>query len=109
MTTQMSRAEVDALPPTYELPVLGAVLGLSEPSVRKAYRSGELAGAGIRVVKFGARYVVIGETVREFLGLPPVPARSKAPRSTPGGGRPTGEGMRPARRLRAAGGGDGPG
>jgi hypothetical protein len=105
----MTREEILALPPRTDLRTLGRALGLSEPTVRDCRRRGELERAGIKVVPFGAKYVVVTESLLEFLGIrPAVGASSEASgRSAPGRARPIGEGVRQARRLRAAGSGDG--
>lgn len=109
-TAAMTRDELLALPPRTDLRTLGRALGLSEPTVRGCQRRGELEEAGIKVVRLGAKYVVVTETLLEFLGMRPAAGASgeELARSAPGQPVPIGEGMRPARRLRAAGGGDGP-
>ena len=67
----LSRAEILALPPTHGLPVLGQILGVSEPVIRARARNGELDKLGIKVVKLGAQYRVITSTVHAFLGIHP--------------------------------------
>jgi hypothetical protein len=69
MTAPMSREQVEALPPAIDLPTLGRVLGLSEPTVRACQRNGDLERAGIRVVKLGAQYRVVTASVLAALGL----------------------------------------
>jgi hypothetical protein len=69
MTKPMSRAEILSLPPTMNLPTLGRVLGLSEPTVRERERQGELEALGIKVVRLGAQYKVVTASVLAFLGI----------------------------------------
>jgi hypothetical protein len=71
VTAPLSRAEILALPPTHGLPVLGRILGVSEPVIRERARRGELAELGIKVVKLGAQYRVVTASVWAFLGLDP--------------------------------------
>ena len=68
---QLSRREVLAQPPTMSLATLAQCMGKSEPTIRKAHRSGELATLGIRVNKLGSTYVVVTESVWTYLGLSP--------------------------------------
>jgi hypothetical protein len=71
VTAPLSRAEILALPPTHDLPTLGRALGRSEPTIRQANRSGELEQLGIKVVRLGAKYLVITESLWNFLGIAP--------------------------------------
>jgi hypothetical protein len=68
---QLSRREILGLPPTMSLATLAMCMGKSEPTIRKAHRSGELAAAGIRANKIGSTYVVITASVWDCLGLSP--------------------------------------
>jgi hypothetical protein len=85
MTGPMSRAEFEALPPAIDLPTLGRVLGISEPTVRECRRNGDLERAGIRVVKFGAQYRVVTASVKAALGL--AGSASTAPAGSNGAGQ----------------------
>ena len=67
----LARAEILALPPTHGLPVLGQILGVSEPVIRAHARNGELDELGIKVVKLGAQYRVVTSSVWAFLGIGP--------------------------------------
>ena len=69
MTAPMSRETILALPPSIDLRTLGRVLNRSEPTIRTAARSGELEQLGIKIVKIGAKYLVITASVWAFLGL----------------------------------------
>jgi hypothetical protein len=69
MTAPLSRAEILALPPAIDLPTLGRVFGVSEPTIRQANRSRELERLGIRVNRIGAQYRVITASVWAYLGL----------------------------------------
>ena len=107
--TAMTREELLALPPRTDLRTLGRALGLSEPTVRACLRRGELESAGIRVVRLGAKYVVVTETLMEFLGLGPGRGASgeQPEHSTAGRARQIGDAVRLGGGLRAVGGGDG--
>lgn len=76
---QLSREEVLALPPTTSLAKLAGCLGVSEPTVRAARRSGELERLGIRVNRLGAQWRVVTATVWEHLGISPADRASTAP------------------------------
>lgn len=65
----MAREELLALPPTTDLRTLARALGLSEPTLRELRRNGELEHMGIRVNRLGAKYVVVTETLLEYLGI----------------------------------------
>ncbi len=69
MTAPMSRDEVLALPPVITLEVLGRVLDVSDPVVRRLNSTGELAALGIRVNRLGAQWRVVTSSVLEYLGL----------------------------------------
>lgn len=77
---QLSRAQILALPPACTLADLAGALGVSEPTIRAAVRSGELEQLGIRVNRLGAQYRVVTASLLAYLGLP--------------------DGTRPARQLR---------
>lgn len=66
---RLSREEILALPPTTSLAILAQCVGVSDPVIREANRSGELARVGIRVNKIGAQYLVVTSTIWAFLGL----------------------------------------
>jgi hypothetical protein len=69
ISCQFSRMEILAQPPTMTLAILAKCLGRSEPTIRKAHRSGELAELGIKINKLGHTYVVVTESVWRYLGL----------------------------------------
>lgn len=66
---QLSSREILDLPPTMSLATLALCLGKSEPTIRKAHRTGQLAASGIRVTKLGGTHVVITASVLDYLGL----------------------------------------
>ena len=97
MTAPMSRAEILALPPAIDLVTLGRALGLSEPTIREQARSGRLNELGIRVVRLGARWLVITESVWRFLGIDPAADRANgeaAPRRPAGRRQATASALR---------------
>jgi hypothetical protein len=99
-TRRYTRAEIEALPPAISLAELGRCLDRSEPVIRAAVRSGELAELGITVNKLGAKYIVITSTVWAYLGLSPDSSGAIPEATVPGGqgkGRPTASGLRSVR------------
>jgi hypothetical protein len=102
MTAPLSRAEILSLPPAIDLPTLGKALGLSEPTIREANRSGELAAMGIRVNKIGAQYRCVVASLWAYLGIASdgdasgVGSESR-PRPAARQPRPTGSALRPVR------------
>ncbi|HEX7161897.1 MAG TPA: hypothetical protein VF223_11760 [Trebonia sp.] len=71
MTAPMSRTEILALPPAIDLPTLGRALGVCEPVIRERARRGELEPLGIRVVRLGAQFRVVTQSLWTFLGVQP--------------------------------------
>ena len=71
MTTaaQLTRAQVLALPPVITLATLAQALGVSEPVIRAARKSGELDRLGIKVTRLGVQWRVVTSTVWTYLGL----------------------------------------
>lgn len=96
---QLSRDQILALPPVISLAQLAACLGISEPVVREARRSGELERLGIRVNKLGAQWRVVTSTVWQYLEIGSAGRASAAPASRKGAGqaRPTASALRPVR------------
>lgn len=67
---QLSRTEILDLPPVISLRQLGQALGVSEPTVRAAHRSGELERMGIKVNRVGeARICVVTASLWQYLGI----------------------------------------
>jgi hypothetical protein len=99
MTPPMTRAEILAWPPTIDLVTLGKALDRSEPTIRAAAHSGELEALGIKVVRLGAKYLVVTASVWVFLGISPdgeaAGATSEAnPRVAPRPRRPAASALR---------------
>jgi hypothetical protein len=101
----LSRAELLALPPVIDLPTLGRALGLSEPTVRERARRREFEPLGIKVVKLGAQYRVVTDSVIKFLGLDPAADGA----SDEGGPRRAARQRPPAASVVRLAAGDGPG
>lgn len=99
---QLTRAEIEALPPVVTLAQLAECLGVSEPTVRAALRSGELARLGIRVNRLGAQHRVITSSVLAYLGLDGGAGTVPAARDGAGQRRPTTQGLRSVGRDGAA-------
>jgi hypothetical protein len=66
---QLSRAEILALPPVITLATLAQALGVSEPVIRAARRSGELETLGLRITRIGAQWRVVTSSLWAHLGL----------------------------------------
>ena len=76
---QLSRAEIMKLPPTITLATLARALGVSEPTIRRANASGQLAAMGIKVNRLGNQQKVVTSTVWTYLGLTPGASPAPAP------------------------------
>ena len=68
-THQMTRKQIEALPPVITLATLAQALGVSEPTIRQSCRSGELERLGIRVNRIGAKHRVVTASLHAYLGL----------------------------------------
>ena len=77
---QFSRDQIMSLPPACTLADLAKALGVSEPTIRRSLRNGELARLGIRVTRLGAQHRVITSSVLAYLGI--------SSELEPGGSRP---------------------
>ena len=66
---QMTRKEIEALPPVITLATLAQALGVSEPTIRQTCRSGELGRLGIKVNRIGAQHRVVTASLHAYLGL----------------------------------------
>jgi hypothetical protein len=80
-----TREQILALPPSSTLADLAACFGVSEPVIRRALVSGELAALGIKVNKLGAQHRVVTASVLAYLGL--ADGASTAPASRAGAGQ----------------------
>ncbi len=92
----MSTDEVLALGSTsvITLAELGRILGLSEPTVRRARERGELEALGIKVSKLGAQYLVVTSSVLAYLGLADRTSTAPSPEDGAGRGKPSGPVLR---------------
>lgn len=76
---QLSREEIFALPPIISIRTLGQALGVSEPTIRAAHRSGELSRMGIKINRVGeARLCVVTSSLWSYLGLDGAEASTSA-------------------------------
>lgn len=95
MTTsrRLTREQILALEPTITLAQLARVLDISEPTVRRAHRDGQLEAMGIKVVKLGAQFRIVTSSVWAFLGLDRADS-APSPPAAAGQRGPTGHGVR---------------
>jgi hypothetical protein len=101
-SSRLTREQILALPPTITLAELARVLDVSEPTVRKARRCGELAAMGIKAVRLGQQYRVVTASVWSFLGLEPGASTAPAPAEDTGQHDPAAPRVRFLAPVRAA-------
>jgi hypothetical protein len=66
---QMTRKQIESLPPVITLATLARALGVSEPTIRQSCRSGELGRLGIKVNRIGVQHRVVTASLHTYLGL----------------------------------------
>lgn len=92
-----TREQILALPPSSTLADLAACLGVSEPTIRQANRSGELAALGIRVNRLGQQWRVVTASVWQYLGLAEGASTAPAGRDSAGQRPPAAPALRSVR------------
>jgi hypothetical protein len=70
MTTPLTREQLLSLPVTTDLVTTGKALGVSEPTVRQMYRSGQLERTGVRVFRVGQKIRVVTSSLQAALLVP---------------------------------------
>jgi hypothetical protein len=93
---QLTREQVLDLPPVVTLATLARALGVSEPTVRAAHRSGELEHLGIKVNRIGVQHRVVTASLHAYLGLDG-DSSALAPGESAGQDRPLSSPLRPVR------------
>jgi hypothetical protein len=66
---QMTRKQIESLPPVITLATLAQALGVSQPTIRQSCRSGELGRLGIKVNRIGSQHGVVTASLHAYLGL----------------------------------------
>ena len=96
MTTsgRLTREQILALPPVITLAQLARILDVSEPTIRRAHRDGQLEAMGIKVNKLGNQYRCTLASVLAYLGLAGGASNDSSPSAAAGQRDRTGHDVR---------------